>query len=421
MANSDDSGRAAILRAIKSPIGFFALVVLSAEALLGILALQLEKADASVLAFVMAGILGLTVVCVLTIALQSSSRGLLSGESQDVVPQKQSNQNLASLSDYEVLREKITAYAQSHGSARVQFRRGQMFIKKGDVAETIFLLEDGNVLVDDESGRPELEQELKHPGTIIGEAAVLGEGRRRTASVYVHSATASLIEMSRREVRDLADFDPAFRKALGYLFELHANRLEKIALYCGPGVASNAERCTVVMGDIHGFSRLSERVTDEMACPFRFKFTEQSMLAANSLDGHFEDQGDGFKIFFRGEKQIDNALSCAMRVQESFGSLVDEFAKHDRSFMLAGLGIGISTGQFAVLTKPDGTEKILGHAVNIAAAMCKLRAEVSERKIYCTAEVAISVKDARWEFTEPYLTEFEKLEAREKICALRVG
>jgi class 3 adenylate cyclase len=54
------------------------------------------------------------------------------------------------------------------------------------------------------------------------------------------------------------------------------------------------------MSDIHGYTRLSEMVTDEMACPFRFKFTDHSQEIVTRYGGIFEDQGDGYKVFFRG-------------------------------------------------------------------------------------------------------------------------
>src|SRR5215467_7514064 len=115
----------------------------------------------------------------------------------------------------------------------------------------------------------------------------------------------------------------------------------RVAIYCGPGVKTDTEECTVLMADIHGYSRLSEKVTDEMACPFRFKFTDQSLEIARRNRGIFEDQGDGYKVIFRGHDHLNRGLLCSLDMQKQFGHLIEELARYDDTFREAGLGMGL--------------------------------------------------------------------------------
>jgi len=48
-------------------------------------------------------------------------------------------------------------------------------------------------------------------------------------------------------------------------------------------------------------------VSEEMASPFRYHFLSLSEDIAQKYNGLFEDQGDGFKIIFRGRNNIENA------------------------------------------------------------------------------------------------------------------
>ena len=411
MADNDKTGWAAIINSVKSPIGFFSLVVLSAEAILAIVASQVDQETASTLTILMGGTLILTVVCVMIIAL-TKPRIIFPVEKADGDKKPHNSDptmELRKLSDYEILQKKIREYAERHRSSRITLSKDYQIIRKGDDATELFLLENGNLIIDDETGRPRDEKELKYEGSIVGEAAVLGANRKRTASVYVYSSQATLVKLSRQEVFDLAAYDKEFNKALQYLFKLHANRLEKVALYCGPGVKINTESCSVLMGDIHGYSRLSAKVTDEMACPFRFKFTDQSSDISIQHGGLFEDQGDGYKVIFRDEGHENRAMACAIEMQKSFALLIDEFAKYDETFSNAGLGIGICVDELTVFTKPNGFEKVLGHSINVAAAMSKYYNSINERKIYCSSEMLSRVDSTIWRFEGPFVYTLEKL------------
>jgi class 3 adenylate cyclase len=417
---------AGIIRAIKAPIGFFALVVLCIEAILSLVALQVDRTTAMPVIYAMAGVLVLVVISVLIIAVRPSmpvaitptvDRRAVSKETSQPAVTEPANEK-HHLSDYEVLQHKIADYADKHRSCRLVVANGERIIKKGDRAEHLFLLEEGNLIIDDETGRPREEKELKYPGSIVGEAAVVGSNRRRTASVYVYSAQARLVRMSREAILDLVAYDSHFETALQYLVKLHASRLEKIAIYCGHGVDINTDQCTVLMGDIHGYTRLSEMVTDEMACPFRFKFTEQSYETATRNKGFFEDQGDGYKVFFRGPDHAVRAMTCALELKWHYAELVEEFARYDDAFKEIGLGIGLASDNFTVVTKPNRAEKILGHSINIAAALCKLRDVPNEIRIYCMTNVINQVDRSAWSLEGPIVRAFDKLQSRPEVFIL---
>jgi class 3 adenylate cyclase len=418
---------AGIIRAVKAPVGFFALVVLCIQAILGLVALQIDRTQAMPVIYAMAGLLVLVIISVLIIAIRASTPVTTASAVDRRTAAKETAERTAAktadkkhhLSDYEVLQQKIADYADKHRSCRLVIANGERIIKKGDRAEHLFLLEEGNLIIDDETGRPLEEKELKYPGSIVGETAVVGSNRRRTASVYVYSAQARVVKMSREAILDLAAYDREFERALQYLLKLHASRLEKVAIYCGRGVEINTEQCTVLMGDIHGYSRLSEMVTDEMACPFRFKFTDQSLEIVTRNKGFFEDQGDGYKVFFRGRDHAVQAMTCALELTRRYAELVEEFARYDDTFKEAGLGIGLATDHFTVVTKPNRTEKILGHSINIAAALCKLRDAPNETRIYCTTNVINQVDRSAWSLEGPHVRVFDKLESHPEVFILQ--
>ena len=62
-----------IIRAIKAPVGFFALVVLCIEAILSLVALQIDRTTAMPVIYAMAGVLVLVVISVLIIAVRTST------------------------------------------------------------------------------------------------------------------------------------------------------------------------------------------------------------------------------------------------------------------------------------------------------------------------------------------------------------
>jgi hypothetical protein len=64
---------AGIIRAVKAPIGFFALVVLCIQAILSLVALQIDRTTAMPVIYAMAGVLVLVVISVLIIAVRTST------------------------------------------------------------------------------------------------------------------------------------------------------------------------------------------------------------------------------------------------------------------------------------------------------------------------------------------------------------
>jgi hypothetical protein len=67
------------------------------------------------------------------------------------------------------------------------------------------------------------------------------------------------------------------------------------------------EVMTALVGDIHGFSTLGERLWDDKPDIFLFEFIEAAGVISLQFDGSFEDQGDGFKILFQGENHVGRA------------------------------------------------------------------------------------------------------------------
>jgi hypothetical protein len=136
---------AGIIRAVKSPVGFFALVVLCIQAVLAIVVLQVDRTTAGGVIYVMAGLLVLVIISVLIIATRRpfneipETRAIPEREAQKTDEQSV----LSHLSDYEVLQHKIREYADKHRSTRLMLAKGEQVIKKGDPAADLFLLSGG--------------------------------------------------------------------------------------------------------------------------------------------------------------------------------------------------------------------------------------------------------------------------------------
>ena len=109
------------------------------------------------------------------------------------------------------------------------------------------------------------------------------------------------------------------------------------------------------MADIHNLSALGEIVWEEDLNSFLFEFVEQSHELAHRHNGSFEDQGDGFKILFRGTNHPIRSLSCAAEIRELFLAVREaRLQRNEEAFMKVGLGIGICS-DFMSIRKRRGS------------------------------------------------------------------
>jgi len=92
--------------------------------------------------------------------------------------------------------------------SRVEFAAGKVLIERGQPGTGLFVVVDGNVLVEAPEGTRELG-----PGAVVGERALLSPDGTRTARVRALTDLV-IVAVDRAEVDRLCAGDPAFAERL---------------------------------------------------------------------------------------------------------------------------------------------------------------------------------------------------------------
>ncbi len=90
----------------------------------------------------------------------------------------------------------------------VRYRRGQAMFAEGDLAERVFLIEHGWVLLSCVSGGREIVLAVTGPGDVIGEMSVL-DGEPRSATALAVDDVEAVVAPGSALLRALADLDAA--------------------------------------------------------------------------------------------------------------------------------------------------------------------------------------------------------------------
>ena len=131
------------------------------------------------------------------------------------------------------------------------------------------------------------------------------------------------------------------RDAVIGLWELAATRRSETHQVLGGEVLVTNKVMSVLIGDIHNFTALGEKLLDEMIDAFLFEFTGTCEDIAFNFNGLFEDQGDGFKVIFDGENHVNRAVSCAASLRQNFIEMRQHWALRAEAFDKIGFGIGV--------------------------------------------------------------------------------
>jgi CRP-like cAMP-binding protein len=285
----------------------------------------------------------------------------------------------------ETLRKAIKEFGARNPGAIHTYTKGHQLIKEGDEAKEFFLIEDGLlvILVKDPVLGFQRQIVVRGQGEIIGETAVLQRRGRRNATVEVLSERAVLIRLSNDDFNDLMRGDATVQQASIALREIADRRLLETFEVISSNRVTN-KVMTVLMGDIHAFSALGERLWDHKPDIFLFEFIEAAGLISLQFDGSFEDQGDGFKILFQGENHVGRAVGCGASLKEYFVRLRQKWQGRAEEFKQIGLGIGICTDCMSMQLPETitGSSRVAGHAINIAAAIAKHQTKSSDTEIY---------------------------------------
>ncbi|MCY3851550.1 MAG: Crp/Fnr family transcriptional regulator [Acidimicrobiaceae bacterium] len=106
---------------------------------------------------------------------------------------------------------------------RRRFQRREVIFHQGEIGDTIHLIEKGRVLVEVSMARGDVAAlSVRRPGDIVGELAVVGDGRR-TARVTALEPTETLA-LTRQTLTELRSEDPAVDS---YFLKVVADKLSQ--------------------------------------------------------------------------------------------------------------------------------------------------------------------------------------------------
>jgi CRP-like cAMP-binding protein/Tfp pilus assembly protein PilF len=271
----------------------------------------------------------------------------------------------------------------------VEFRPGQIVFHMGEMGDTFYIVETGEVevLAHDVEGHPSVLNRLG-PGDFFGEIALL-RAVPRTATIRAVSPTR-LLALSREDFNDVMDRYPSVAHRLAetsnvrLLHDRQRGRRADLDRYYDPAYIEELvqqREVTVVMGDIHGSTFLTNAIGPEPMMEFLDEYLMRMssivVQAGGAMDRSLGDSVMGvFGSFYErhGESETTSgarALLAALQMREAFMELRTEWSQQSREFEQVGMGIGLSTGSVAKGTVGSETAMV-GSAVNLANKLSKL-------------------------------------------------
>ncbi|MDP6936872.1 MAG: adenylate/guanylate cyclase domain-containing protein [Candidatus Marinimicrobia bacterium] len=136
------------------------------------------------------------------------------------------------------------------------------------------------------------------------------------------------------------------------------------------GLALGGERreATVLFSDIRGFTSMSEKMEPEDVVNLLNSYFDKQTEVVQDCGGDIDKfVGDELMAVFKGEEMADQAVECALKIQEEVKKLNQELEKN------IGIGIGINTGPMvmgAMGSKERMDYTVIGDNVNLGARLC---------------------------------------------------
>jgi CRP-like cAMP-binding protein len=270
-----------------------------------------------------------------------------------------------------------------------EFEPGQIVFHMGEMGDTFYIIETGEVevLAPDVKGSPNVLNRLG-PGDFFGEIALL-RAVPRTATIRV-VAPVRLLALSRRDFNDVLARYPSIVHSLEetsderLLRDRRRGRRANLDRYYDPAYIEalvQQKEVTVVMGDIHGSTFLTNAIGPELMVEFLDEYlTRMSTIivqAGGAMDRSLGDSVMGvFGSFYKrhGDSQTTSgarALLAALHMRQGFLDLRARWSKQSPNFAQTGIGIGLSSGSVAKGTIGSETAMV-GSAVNLASKLSKL-------------------------------------------------
>jgi CRP-like cAMP-binding protein len=271
----------------------------------------------------------------------------------------------------------------------MEYAPGQIVFHMGEMGETFYIVESGEVevLAPDVKGAPDVLNRLGR-GEFFGEIALL-RAVPRTATIRVVSPTR-LLALSREDFSDVLSRYPSLATRLAetsgvrLLRDRQRGRRGDVERYYDPSYIeelAQQKEVTVVMGDIHGSTFLTNAIGPELMVEFLDEYlTVMSSIVVQvggAMDRSLGDSVMGvFGSFYErhgesGTTSGARALLAALRMRQAYLELRARWARESPEFARTGMGIGLSSGSVAKGTIGSETAMV-GSAVNLANKLSKL-------------------------------------------------
>lgn len=286
----------------------------------------------------------------------------------------------------------------------VEYKPGQIIFHMGEVGDTFYVIETGEVevLAPDMGGQPSGVINRLKPGDFFGEIALL-RAIPRTATIRAVRPTR-LLAISRHDFENVIQRYPSIAHTLAETSGLRLLRDRQIGRrvdlnrYYDPGYIAeltHQAEVTVLMGDIHGSTFLTNAIGPELMVAFLDEYLLRMstivVQAGGAMDKSLGDSVMGVFGNFPGRHgnskvtSANSALLAALKMRQAYILLRDEWKRESAEFAKTGMGIGISTGKVKTGTVgPEAT--MVGPAVNLSSKLSKLAIRGrNESEIYVDA------------------------------------
>jgi adenylate cyclase len=305
------------------------------------------------------------------------------------------------------------------------------------MGETFYIIEVGEVevLAPDMAGQAVGVINRLGPGDFFGEIALL-RAVPRTATIRAVKPTR-LLAINREDFDSVVAKYPSIAHSLAetsglrLLRDRQIGRRVDLERYYDPGYIAeltHQNEVTVLMGDIHGSTHLTNSIGPELMVAFLDEYLLRMstiiVQAGGAMDKSLGDSVMGvfgnFPSRHGGQKSssANSALLAALKMRQAYLTLRDEWKKESPEFAQTGMGVGISTGRVTTGTVgPEAT--MVGPAVNLSSKLSKLAIKGrTESEIYIDARTRDLIGDSF--AAEPLDTDYTQKKVGVALEAYRV-
>ncbi len=319
----------------------------------------------------------------------------------------------------------------------IDYQPGQIVFHMGEMGETFYIIEVGEVEVLAPDVKGEFLSVINRlgPGNFFGEIALL-RAVPRTATIRATKPTR-LLAISREDFDTVVKKYPSIAHRLAetssirLLRDRQLGRRADLDRYYDPGYIAeltHQSEITVIMGDIHGSTFLTNSIGPELMVAFLdeylLRMSSIIVQAGGALDKSLGDSVMGVFGSVAAHQENDRslpaklALLAALKMRDEYLILRDKWRRQSPEFARTGMGIGISTGKVKTGTVgPEAT--MVGPAVNMSSKLSKMAIRGrTESEIYIDGSTRQLAGDAF--LTEPLDVAYTKKKVGVELEAYRV-